>query len=112
MESGDVGQHHGVAVADDAAGRLVEGVDRRRLLARAVLHVVHRHAVDVHRLGQRRPDLDLGDGHSLARGGGLFERPAQVGPALDHTDDQVSRAGVRHGTIGVTSTTPFSTPRR
>ena len=39
-----VRQHHRVAVADDRAGRLLEGVDRRRLGARAVLHVVDRHA--------------------------------------------------------------------
>ena len=44
-----VRQHHGVARADDRVRRLVEGVDRRRLGARAVLHVVDRHAVDVDR---------------------------------------------------------------
>ena len=64
---GHVGQHHGVAVADDRAGRLDEGVDRGRLAAGAVLHVVHRHAHDVGGLGQRRPDPHLADRCALPR---------------------------------------------
>jgi len=43
-----------------------EGVDGSGIGTRAVLHIVHRHAVDVVRLGKRRADLHLFYGNAAA----------------------------------------------
>jgi hypothetical protein len=90
-----VGQHHGVAVADDAAGGLVEGVDRRGFRARAVLHVIDRHAVDVDGARQRRPDADAADRHAIARRGGFFEGAPELRVPLNDAPDEVLRMGMR-----------------
>jgi hypothetical protein len=92
---GDIGQHHGFAVADDAARRLVEGVDRRGLLARAVFHVVDGHAVHVDRLRQGRAQLHLCHRHAFAVGGGPLQGAAIFGEARNQAVHQVARPGVR-----------------
>ena len=76
-------------------GRLVKSVDRRRLLARAVFHIVHRHAVDVDRLGQRRPEAHALKRNPVAGAGSLLQRAAVVAEAFDQPADQVMRPGVR-----------------
>ena len=43
----DVGKNHGVAIADNGVGRLLESVYGGRLVPGAVLHVINRHADDV-----------------------------------------------------------------
>ncbi len=91
----DVGQDHRVAGADDRARRLVEGVDRRGLLQRAVFHVVDGHAVDVARLRQRRADADFRDGHARPARDRLLQARAVGIEPLDQAVDQVVRAGVR-----------------
>ena len=92
---GHVGQHHRVVVADHAVWRLVKSVDRRRLLARAVLHVVHRHAVYVDRPRQRRPNPHASKWRTLAVGGPFLQRAAVIAEALDQSADEIVRPGVR-----------------
>ena len=92
---GHIRQHHGVLRTDHRVGRLVEGVDRRRLGARAVLHVVDGHAVDVHRLRQRRTDLHVGKRHALVARRRLLQSRPILGESLDQPVDQIVRAGMR-----------------
>src|SRR5665213_355292 len=75
---GHIREQHRVAVADDRVRRLVEGVNRWLLRQRAVLHVVHGHAVDVVRTGKWRPDPDGAERHTVA----VRRCPGQYLPVL------------------------------
>ena len=73
----------------------MKGVDRRRLLARAVLHVVDGHAVDVDGARQRRPESHRGQRNALATARGRFE-PRSVGLVVgDDAVDEIVGAEVR-----------------
>ena len=90
----DIWQNHAVTRTNDRVRRLHEGVDRRRLGARTVLHIVDRHAHDVARPRQRRPHPDLVERLALAARGGLLEAPTVVGEALDQPAHHVLRLQV------------------
>jgi hypothetical protein len=70
--------------------------DRCGLGARAVFHVIHRHAVDIVRPGKRRTDPHLAHGHAFASSGRLLERRPVVWKAFDQPVDEVVRPGVRN----------------
>jgi len=71
------------------------------LRQRAVFHVVHGHADDVARLRDWRAQLDSGDRHSLARGGGLLDLALVLVPAGDQADHEVPRLQVRDVLHGI-----------
>ena len=96
--SGKVGQHHGVAGANDAARGLVEGVDGRGLFEGAVFHVVDRHALDVGGLGHGGTDAHRTHGHAGASGRSGFQAGAEIAKVGDQTVHAV--AGAHVGNVG------------
>jgi len=93
---GHVREDHGVAVADDRARRLVEGVDGGGLGAGAVLHVVHGHAHDIRGPGEGRADAYPTEGRASGLGHRLFEPRAVSAEPGDEATDEVMRSGVGH----------------
>ncbi len=66
------------------------------LRQRAVLHVVHRHADDVARLRQRRPDAHAGQRHARRAGDRVLQLAAIAREMLDQAAHQVAGRGVRN----------------
>ena len=91
-----VGQHHGIAVADHRVGRLVKGVNRRGLCARAVFHVVHRHAIHIARRRQRRANAYLRQRNARAAGHRSVKLGAIRIKALNQTHHQAIGREVRN----------------
>ena len=89
----DVREDHRVTVADHAVRRLREGVDRRALGQRPVLHVVARHAVDVRRPRQRRAHPHPVERHARPARSRRFEEAAIRAPVGDDPVDDVLRMG-------------------
>ena len=73
----------------------MESIDRRRLLARAVLHVVDRHAIDIDGTRQWRADSYGWYRHAVYVGC-FFQCAAIIIKSFNQAVDQVVRTGVRH----------------
>src|SRR5581483_2619232 len=87
-------QLHRVAGADDRGRRFEKGIDRRRLAARAVLHVVDRHAHDGRRLRQWRTQAHARNWYALSTGRGVEARAIFAKPR-NETGNEVVRTGMR-----------------